>query len=220
MWLVTRNAQDLGANAHPPEAAQAPLWGLGRVVPLEYPHMWGGLIDLPPRQDMEVRHDAEALATEILQAGREDQVALRQGKRFAARFVRVPRGRAEPVDRIWRHDATYLITGGLGMLGLRVAQWLVRQHGVRHLVLTGRSGARGAAQDAVTELQTQGAHVHVMQADITVETDVQRVMEAIQNQLPPLKGVIHCAGILDDGVFGQMQWPKFTRVTAPKIKGG
>jgi NAD(P)-dependent dehydrogenase (short-subunit alcohol dehydrogenase family) len=157
---------------------------------------------------------------EMLHADREDQVALRSGKRFVARFVRLSRDSALPDEALCRRDATYLITGGLGMLGLKVAQWLVEQQGVRYLVLTGRRGAQGAAQDAVRALEALGAHVHVMQADMTVEAEVQRTMATMQQHLPPLKGVVYCAGLLDDGVLSQLDWPQFTRVTAPKVKGG
>jgi|RhiMetdeSRZDD1v2_1073273.scaffolds.fasta_scaffold11376_4 acyl transferase domain-containing protein/surfactin synthase thioesterase subunit/acyl carrier protein len=220
VWIVTRNAQNISTSAAPLEAMQAPLWGLGRVIPLELPHMWGGLIDLPPRQLAPDREDAEALLAEILRIGREDQVALRDGKRFVARLVPLLQENVLQEEMRFRNDATYLIIGGLGALGSKIAQWLVTQQGIRYVVLTGRRGAAGGAQDTVQALTALGAQVHVIKADIAVEADVQRVMEEIQRHLPPLKGVIHCAGVLDDGILNHMDWPQFTRVTAPKIKGG
>jgi surfactin synthase thioesterase subunit/NAD(P)-dependent dehydrogenase (short-subunit alcohol dehydrogenase family) len=105
------------------------------------------------------------------------------------------------------------------MLGGKIAQWLVEHQGVRHLVLTGRRGAQSAAQDTLQALVAHGAHVHVLPADVSVEADVQRVLAEIAQHLPPLKGIIHCAGVLDDGILSQLDWPKFTRATAPKIKG-
>jgi acyl transferase domain-containing protein/surfactin synthase thioesterase subunit len=219
LWIVTRNAQNTGGRAAPPEAIQAPLWGLGRVVPLELPHMWGGLIDLPPRHAA-AREDAAALLAEILHSDREDQVALRDGKRLVARLARLPQENAPQQDMRCRDDATYLIVGGLGALGSKLAQWLVAHQGARHVVLTGRRAAPGAAPDTVQALTALGAQVHVIKADIAVEADSQRVMAEIQGHLPPLKGVIHCAGVLDDGILSHMDWHQFTRVTAPKIKGG
>ena len=68
------------------------------------------------------------------------------------------------------------------------------------------------------ELETLGARVHVIAADVSVEADVRRLMRAIR-RMPPLRGVIHCAGVLEDGILEQMEWPRFTAVTAPKIKG-
>jgi surfactin synthase thioesterase subunit/NAD(P)-dependent dehydrogenase (short-subunit alcohol dehydrogenase family)/acyl carrier protein len=219
LWFVTRNAQKQGTASAPTQAVQAPLWGLGRVASLEYPQMWGGLIDLPPAEPVPVHKDATALLAEVLRSDREDQVVLRDVTRFVPRFVRLPPESPGQDAMLFRYDATYMITGGLGILGLKVAQWLVQQKGIRYLVLIGRRDAQGSTRDAVKGLEALGARVHIMQADISVEADVQRVIEAIQQQLPALKGVIHCAGVLDDGVLSQMDWQKFTRATAPKIKG-
>lgn len=220
LWLVTRHAQNADPGSGPPvEAAQAPLWGLGRTVALEHPAMWGGLIDLPPALRPTPREDAVALAAELRQADGEREVALRHGKRFVARLVRLPREEAHAPCGRFRDDATYLITGGLGMLGLRVARWLVEEHGVRFLVLVGRRNVEGRAQDAVAVLRGRGATVDLMQADVSVEADVERLLDEIRAHRPPLKGVIHCAGVVDDGVLGQMDWSKFVRATAPKIKG-
>lgn len=220
LWIVTRHAQNPDGNPHAVEAIQAPLWGLGRVVPLEYPQMWGGLIDLPAAEPDQSDDDNRELLAEILQPwSGEDQVILRRDRRFVARLVPLP---ADPAAVDSLHSppqATYLITGGTGMLGLNIAQWLVDRPGACDLVLTSRRGAQGIAQEAIDALQAGGARVHVMQADMTVEADVQRVINDIQRDLPPLRGVVHCAGLLDDGVLSQMDWEKFTRVTAPKVQG-
>ncbi len=220
LWLVTRQAQDVDrGSCSPVEAAQAPLWGLGRTVALEYPAMWGGLVDLPPASPSTLHRDAEALATELRHADGEREVAYRNGTRFVARLARLPREEAHAPCAGFRDDATYLITGGLGMLGMTVARWLVEQHGVRFLVLVGRREVHGRAQDAVAALRSRGATVDLVQADVSIEADVKRLLDEIRIHRPPLKGVIHCAGVVDDGVLEQMDWSKFARATAPKIKG-
>src|SRR5207248_2636534 len=102
-------------------------------------------------------------------------------------------------DRI-HDDATYLVTGGLGALGLRVADWLVDQGG-RCVVLTGRRAAAADAADAIEALRRKGARVVIEAADIAVAGDIARVLALIAGGLPPLRGVFHAAGVLEDAVL-------------------
>ena len=118
-----------------------------------------------------------------------------------------------------RADGTYLLTGGLGGFGLVVADWLVR-NGARHLVLLGRSGAATAqARDAVAQLHAAGAHVVVIKADITREGDVARVLHEIAQTMPPLRGVLHMAMVIDDAFVAQLDLERVRRVMSPKVEG-
>jgi myxalamid-type polyketide synthase MxaB len=117
-----------------------------------------------------------------------------------------------------RGDASYLVTGGLGGLGLKVAEDLVEQ-GARHVVLAGRSAPSLEAQQAIEELRATGASVTAMQADVSCASDVARLVGACQ-ALAPLGGIIHAAGVLDDGVLAQQTAERYARVMAPKICGG
>ena len=117
-----------------------------------------------------------------------------------------------------RADGTYLITGGLGGLGLRVAQWLVQQ-GARHLVLLGRRGASAAAQAALDSMAQAGAQVVVAQADVAQESHVARVLFDIEQHMPPLRGIIHAAAVLDDGLLLHLTPERFQAVLAPKMDG-
>ncbi|MGB5711648.1 MAG: SDR family NAD(P)-dependent oxidoreductase, partial [Waterburya sp.] len=131
-------------------------------------------------------------------------------------------------------QGSYLITGGLGALGLKVANWLVEQ-GAKNLILLGRSQAKLEAQQQINQLEQQGVSVNAIQVDIT---DYQALENALTNlpisQSPCLpvplspsplvspsqiKGVIHAAGVLDDGVLQQLSWQQFTKVMAPKVAG-
>ncbi len=114
-------------------------------------------------------------------------------------------------------DATYLITGGLRGLGLLVAEWMVEK-GARHLVLMGRSGANEAAQQAIAAMEAKGTQVVVVQGDVSREADVTRALQAAQS-LPPLRGIIHSAGVLDDGALLQQDLGRFETVMAPKVEG-
>jgi myxalamid-type polyketide synthase MxaB len=129
--------------------------------------------------------------------------------------------RSEIGDRVRpriRTDATYLITGGLGGLGLATAQWLVSQ-GARHLALTGRSQGSEKARAKVAELERQGVSVRIARADVSKREELERVLADLEGSMPPLRGVLHTAGVLEDGVLMRQNWKRFEKVYAPKIDG-
>lgn len=115
-------------------------------------------------------------------------------------------------------DGTYLISGGMGGLGLATAQWLVAR-GARHLALMGRSGVSAMAQEAIAGLEDDGVQVRVLQADVSQEAQVMQALDEIRQSMPPLKGVIHAAGVLDDGILLQLTPERFRTVMAPKVDG-
>ncbi len=120
---------------------------------------------------------------------------------------------------VFREDGTYLVTGGLGGVGLVLAEWMV-EHGARNLVLVGRSGATSvAAADALAAMQARGASVVVAQADVGSEVDVARVLGDIDAAMPPLRGIMHLAAVLDDGILLQLNRERFQRVLGPKADG-
>ena len=122
-----------------------------------------------------------------------------------------------PRDAIRRHG-TYLITGGLGGLGLKVAAWLVAQ-GARTLVLLGRRPPTPAADHAIAALTAQGAQVLTVQADVAQEVEVRSVLDRIAGTLPPLCGVFHAAGVLDDGLLLNLDVVRMRGVMAAKVDG-
>ncbi len=115
-------------------------------------------------------------------------------------------------------DGTYLITGGLGGLGLLVAQWLVDKDG-KHLVLVSRRPANEAAQKQINAIAQAGVEVTVIQADVADYEAMSRVFSHIRQSLPTLRGIIHSAGMLDDATLQHQSWEKFSRVMAPKVQG-
>jgi acyl transferase domain-containing protein/acyl carrier protein len=119
----------------------------------------------------------------------------------------------------FREDASYLLTGGLGGLGLLVAGWMV-ERGARHLTLMGRSAPSLAAREAIRELEDRGARIATLQGDVSREADVNCMLADMARSMPPLAGVIHGAGVLDDGVLRQQSWARFSTVFAPKVDGG
>ena len=217
LWFVTTNTQKTKSQNQRVDPVQAPLWGLGRTAAIEYPGLWGGLIDL--QLDGDRRPDIELLAAELLHPDGETQIALSaDNHRTVARFVRQPVAElGARVPRV-RGDATYLVTGGLGMLGRSVVEWLL-SNGAKYLVLTGRSANSEAARELKAMADKSGATIGVVKADISRDEDVSRLMLTISNGFPPLKGVVHSAGVLDDGILALLDWDRFSRVFEPKVYG-
>jgi malonyl CoA-acyl carrier protein transacylase len=118
----------------------------------------------------------------------------------------------------FREDATYLITGGMGGLGLLVARWMVSK-GAKHLVLVGRRSPDEAARKKLMELEMAGAAVVVEKADVSDVTAITRVLYNIENSKAPLAGIIHSAGMLSDGALSNQTWSSFEKVMAPKVQG-
>ena len=114
--------------------------------------------------------------------------------------------------------ATYLVTGGFGALGRGVIRWLVAG-GARHLALTNRGASDQDVADVVAGIEAAGATVHVMRTDVSSAADVSRLFAEITNRLPPLRGIVHAAGVIADGVLLQQAWPQFETVLAPKVLG-
>jgi hypothetical protein len=212
--LVTRGAQPAGPAADVSAPAGAALWGLGRVIAVEQPALRGKCIDLGPKMAAEAA--AAALLEELLQGDRaENQVALRSEGRYVPRLVRAePKVQGVPV---FRERGTYLITGGLGGLGLCVARWMV-QRGARHLVLMGRSAPKPDAEQVLQELRGAGAEIVIARADVSRHDDVARALAEVPGAAP-LRGIVHAAGVLDDEVLTQQDALRFARVLAPKVAG-
>ena len=120
---------------------------------------------------------------------------------------------------LFQGDASYMVTGGLGGFGLKVAEWLVAQ-GATHLVLVGRRGAATPeARAAVKTLEQTGTRVSVVAADVAIEAEVRRMVAQIAATMPPLRGVFHSAAVLDDRPLAEMDENSLKRVLLPKALG-
>jgi acyl transferase domain-containing protein/acyl carrier protein len=115
-------------------------------------------------------------------------------------------------------DATYVITGGLGSLGLHVANWLASR-GARHLALVGRRAKTAAAAAAIAGLERSGVEVTIERCDVGDLAEVAGVFTRVGNRMPAVRGVVHAAGVLDDGVVAQQDWTRFAAVMRPKVGG-
>ncbi|MFJ2805918.1 type I polyketide synthase [Kitasatospora sp. NPDC087271] len=228
LWCLTRGAVAAEGADRVSEPEQAQLWGLGRVAALEHPQCWGGLIDLPDAPDART---AVRLAGLLAQTA-EDQLALRGSGAYARRLTHrhlppVP-GRAAALpgapgtapasdapDGWTAPRGTILVTGGTGALGAHVARWLA-QAGAEHLLLVGRRGPQApGAQQLSDELTALGARVTLAACDVADRDALAALLAAVPAEYP-LAGVVHAAGVLDDGVLESLTADRFGAVLRAK----
>ena len=215
LWLVTRGAQSVASQTEKLAVAQSPLWGFSRVVSLEYPQLWGGLVDLDPQSPQD--QQAQTILQIIVNNPEEDHLAQRGGQIYVSRLVKQSPTPSLPVSL--SSNATYLITGGLGALGLHTAQWMVNK-GAQYLVLNSRSQPSQVSQAAISSLQKQGAKVVVAHADVCNQAELTRVFQQVEASMPPLKGIVHAAGVGGYQPIEQMELSQLEAVLRPKVIGG
>ncbi|MDQ3802677.1 MAG: SDR family NAD(P)-dependent oxidoreductase [Acidobacteriota bacterium] len=215
LWVVTRGAQRTQRESKLGALSQATLWGLGRVIGSEHPSLFGGLVDLDPHASAD--EDVAELLDELLAGDGDTQAAYRGGKRLVPRLLPLERGRGRGRFKP-RPDATYLITGAFGALGRKVADWLVAG-GARHLALMSRRAPDEEATHWLEGLRAQGVQLLPLRADVSDTDELAEALGQIAHGMPPLQGVIHAAGVVEDNVLSNLEWPSFARVLAPKLQG-
>jgi acyl transferase domain-containing protein len=192
---------------------QAPLWGLGRVIASEHPELRFASVDVGSPSDL----GALVALLGHPEGARVEQSALRDGERWIPRLSALAAGdtpRRSPL----RRDGTYLITGGLGEVGLRVARWMAEK-GAGRVVLVGRSAPRAQAEEAVSAMERAGARVEIAPADVANEADLARVLATIDASSPPLRGVIHAAGVADSALLVELGRDRIGPALSAKIAG-
>ncbi|MFC3964147.1 beta-ketoacyl reductase, partial [Nocardia jiangsuensis] len=188
LWCVTRGAVSVGDSELLTAPVQAMVWGFGRVVALEHPERWGGLIDLPESIDTRA---GRALGAVLSGTDGEDQVAIRSSGTFLRRLVPAPAGPGIDAGELLR--GTVLITGGTGALGAHIARWAAANGAQRLLLLSRRGPAAPGATELVAEL-TDTVPVRVAACDVTDRA----ALAAVLAELPaehPLTTVVHAAGV-------------------------
>ncbi|MET7511803.1 SDR family NAD(P)-dependent oxidoreductase [Streptomyces albidoflavus] len=222
LLFVTRGAVAAGAGDAVPDLRTAPVWGLLRSAQSEHP---GRFVLLDVDEDAELDLLAEGAESRTAEdpvltaalAASEPQLALRAGEFLTPRLVRAtvpdPAGLATPFSP----HGTVLVTGGTGALGALVARHLVTRHGVRHLLLTSRRGPSAeGAERLVDELAELGAEAVVVACD-AADRELLAALLATVPESRPLTGVIHAAGVTDDGVLGSLTGERLDAVLRPKI---
>ena len=224
LWCVTAGGMECQDET---SLAHAPLWGLGRIISGEHPHLWGGTIDLPAEG---LGSSAATLLHVLRTAPGQDVIALRDGAALVAKLRR-PEGTPPPRPVECRPDGTYLITGGLGVLGLEVAWWLA-ERGARRIVLASRrpfpvrTAWDGALDEGIRtqvgrirELEALGVTVRTVAVDIADAEQAARALSPDALGLPPIRGVVHAAGVLDSRLIGDVDERSLRAVMRPKVSG-
>ncbi|ACO32434.1 type I polyketide synthase [Acidobacterium capsulatum] len=202
LWLVTQGAMPLPDSA-PCSMKDAAVWGVGRALAVEQPANLGGLIDLDPAGS-----SGYDLGQVLRSNGGEDMIALRGGTRYVARITRDDSIPAKPAKRLrFRKDATYLVTGGAGGLGQQVIQWLQSKGAENIAVLSRRMEA--SLRDGITTFR----------CDVTQHNEVAAVLDQIRQSMPPLRGVFHLAGMLDDARLADLNMDRLQLAGAAKSGG-
>lgn len=208
MWILTRDVHE-GANV-----AHAALWGLARVAAAEHPNMFGGVLDVA----------GAGLPVGVLSSVHgHPVVVVRDGVARSARLASAERGAGAPMQ--CSAGGTYVITGGTGALGVRMAQRLA-DIGARRLVLLSRSGIpdrsewRGDSEliHTVASLEERGVSVHVVAVDIGAPGAAD-VLRAALRDLPPVRGVIHAAGVEAGALLVNTTAEDFHAAMHPKVDG-
>jgi myxalamid-type polyketide synthase MxaD len=227
IWLVTAGAQ--AVTSSDVAAAQAATWGLGHVLAEEHRELWGGLIDCDPDNDRAVT--VRQIGAEVSSRLQEDRVAYRGERRFVARLARIEASaQIAESGPIFRADGAYLVTGGFGDIGMAVARWAVEQ-GARRLILLGRSDLpprrqwrlldadsdTGKRARAVLGLESLGAAIHYGAVDVGDPSALAGYLDTYSDEgWPAIRGVIHCAAVIEDRLLIDLDHDSLARVARPK----
>ncbi len=198
LWIVTSQARAVEPGEQP-DPVQAMLWGMANSTALEHPELDLALLDA---------EDDRGISAIIAAGAAERRIALRGGQRRVARIERMaaPEAAFRP-----RADVTYLVTGGLGGVGLEVARWLAAA-GARSIALAGRTMRDpGPFPDGVT--------VTAHGCDVADAEALAALLDELGRDRPPLAGVFHAAGVLDDAVLAQQTPDRIRAVLRPKVIG-
>jgi acyl transferase domain-containing protein len=207
LWSVTQGAVRAGTEDRPPEPSQAEVWGLGRVAALEFPRIWGGLVDLPSHVDSQI---GARLTTILAGATGEDQLAVRESGTFARRIRRAEAPVADALTA-WTPRGTVLVTGGTGALGGHVARWLAA-NGAEHIVLASRSPGDVPRPDIE-------AKISVVRCDVADRAEVEDLLSRLTAAGSSVRAVVHAAGVMDDIPLDSLTPAQAAEILRPKTIG-
>jgi phthiocerol/phenolphthiocerol synthesis type-I polyketide synthase A len=226
LWIITRGVREAVSDA---ALRQSCLWGLAGVIGAEQPQLWGGLVDIPAGDDID---DCVSALSTVLRTEAKSILALRDGQFLAPALVPVS---GQPVREPLRcrSDAAYLVTGGMGALGLLIAAWLA-DRGARRLVLAGRTPLpprRDWDSDtndadvrhkiaAIRALEMRGVSVDAVALDVGSRDAVQALLARRDaDGATPIRGVIHAAGVTESQLLTEIADSRLRRTMWPKIAG-
>ncbi|VAW96721.1 Polyketide synthase modules and related proteins [hydrothermal vent metagenome] len=216
VWSITRGIFPVQGESSSLSITHATISGLAQSIALEHPELWGGIIDLSFYSETEksIDVDADNILKHAYHSRDEIRIAFRNKKQYVPRLVR----KSCTVCPGYSLDsqATYLISGGTGGLGLQIADWLIGK-GARHLVLLARSKASKEVSQFIKKSENIDIKIH--QVDVSDNNALSRIVSRIMDGPYPLRGVIHAAGCLADASIRNIDNEKIYKVMKPKVQG-
>ena len=213
LWLLTKNAL-FPDNINISGLFQSPFWGFAKSVPLEYPKFWCGIMDIGNQEPAVIINQ---ITQEVLYNRTEDFVVLRNDQRNIFRLAKAPEQNKKPFQLT--ETGSYLITGGLGYLGLKMAKWLAL-NGAGQLILSTRKHPDLVIKSQeLLELEKMGANISIVQLDLGNAEQIQDLVNEVQKSDFKLKGVFHAAGISNYKLIEKLDNRLVDETLEPKIKG-
>ena len=213
--IITNGTQFSNTKDEQINIAQAPLWGLARVIANEFPEVDCSRFDLkftPAEEDIDV------LFEDLITNNSEKEIAIREQQRYVPRLEKHFLNQKQKEHTLtFEENATYLITGGTGGIGFFFAKWLLTK-GAKNIILLSRSGGSEVVQDKIKSLNKEGSTIQIEKADINNLNALGKII----NQIPtdkPLKGIFHAAAIIDDSAIINLDTDKFYKVLQAKVIG-
>ncbi|MDF1744080.1 MAG: SDR family NAD(P)-dependent oxidoreductase [Gimesia sp.] len=197
---------------------QSQFWGFGRALGAEHPEFHCRLIDVETSDLTDDSELADSVVEYILNDTPENQIAIRSNRYFVPRLQSTRFPSIDDVEFPIDSEGSYLITGGLGMLGRQAGLWLANK-GAAHVVLVSRRPPHESTLELISEIEKLNCRVMIHQADSSSREDMQQLCNKFGTDWPTLKGVIHAAGVLDDGLIADQSWERFEKVLEPKVLG-
>lgn len=213
VWIVTRSAACVSAADDAPDPSSAAVAGFSRSLAAEHAELDIRWIDTERQTELR-----DLLRQELCDAGVERRIAWRGDHRFVERIERMHRATTTDETSELSADGQYLLTGGTGDLGLAMARDLVRR-GASHVTLFARRQPSDHAERVIRELESDGASVRVIRADMSERQSIERALAEARSSGPPIRGVIHAAGTLDDRAAFSLDTASLEQVILPKAEG-
>ncbi len=214
--VLTRNVQDIVASEET-NLSGSMLWGLTKTVGIEYPQISCGIVDV----DDDAMQNNEQVVRELL--GNEvEEICICGTQRYTARlishvdYLKKQSNKNKPI--VLEENASYLITGGTGALGMVYAGELVKQ-GAKNLVLLCRRDPKPEVQEKIQEFMDNGVNVKVAHADVCDFENLVHTIKKLSEEMPEIRGVVHTAGVLNDKMIADFDWDEFVKVLQPKVQG-
>ncbi|WP_407662702.1 type I polyketide synthase [Mycolicibacter minnesotensis] len=229
LWLVTHGVHEAATEA---AVRQSCLWGLAGVIRAEQPQLCGGLVDLPDDEAPDTAAANAGALAGILGTPAKSVLVLRDGQFLAPAFTPLT-GPPQREPTVCQPDGTYLITGGMGALGLLMAGWLA-DRGARRLLLVGRTGLpprrdwdseeidAGVRHKvaAIRALERRGVTVDVAALDVGSRAAVVDLLARRDEAgAPPIRGIIHAAGITEGQLLTEVDADRLRDTMWPKVSG-